>query len=530
MHPSILGVFAGGLLSRDDVAGKTVLEVGAYDVNGSVRPILEAHQPASYLGVDLAAGPRVDQVVDATELAATFGADSFDVVVTTEMLEHTRDWRATVTNLVGVLRPGGLLAVTTRAPGFPYHPHPEDHWRYPPQVMRQILEGCGLEVLACFPDPDPSQPGVVAKARKPEGWHHTPAGIHTALLDIDGVQPVTEPLTIFGSPFAPDGSGYYRFYLPFKHLALQSGHNVLIPTPGRRVFPQPEELDQHDNHIDVLIAQRVCGGAGVAWWSGLKDKTKVVYETDDLVFQVDPSGLPHLHRDDMRASIRECLQMSDLVTVSTPVLAERIADYNPNVVVLPNVINADLLAVERPRHARLTVGWEGGPSHKVDMAPVLDPLSAVLRRHPAVDMHFIGDDWSPLLKLGPTRAGRLRFTPYELNIWRYYRAIDFDIAIAPLARTPFCDAKSHIRALEMMALGIPVVASDVPAYRDLVIDGVTGFLCRTPRDWRERLAELINDADLRDQMGAKGRDVAAGHTIQEHWTRWRDAYEGVARG
>src|SRR5262245_36813392 len=113
MHPSIIGVFARGLLSGDEVAGKTVLEVGSCDVNGSVRPIIEAHHPASYLGVDGAAGPRVDRVADCVDLAATFGEAAFDVVVTTEMLEHVADWRRCVANLAMVVAEGGLLVITT---------------------------------------------------------------------------------------------------------------------------------------------------------------------------------------------------------------------------------------------------------------------------------------------------------------------------------------------------------------------------------------------------------------------------------
>src|SRR6266498_3525701 len=146
MHPSIIDLFAGGFLTRDEIAGKTILEVGSYDVNGSVRPIIETHGPASYLGVDGQAGPRVDRVVDCGDLLATFGDQTFDVVVTTEMLEHVADWRRCMANLAAVITEGGLLVLTTRSPGFPYHGYPDDFWRYTPEVMGRILEALGLEV------------------------------------------------------------------------------------------------------------------------------------------------------------------------------------------------------------------------------------------------------------------------------------------------------------------------------------------------------------------------------------------------
>lgn len=168
MNPSILAAFSDGLLVADEIVGRRVLEVGSCDVNGSVRPIIEAHNPASYLGVDNAAGPRVDRIVACADLIATFGESAFDIVISTEMLEHVRDWQTCIINLATVLSEGGLLVVTTRSPGFPYHPYPEDHWRFPVPAMWDILAAVGLDVIDCRPDP--GEPGVIAKAHKPAGW------------------------------------------------------------------------------------------------------------------------------------------------------------------------------------------------------------------------------------------------------------------------------------------------------------------------------------------------------------------------
>ncbi len=146
------------------VAGRDVLEVGAHDVNGSLRLWVESLGPARYVGVDLVEGPGVDELVDATELVGHFGRESFDLVITTEMVEHTRDWRTVVSNLKGVLRPGGHLLLTTRSPGFAYHAWPHDFWRYEPADMRRIF--ADLELLTVEPDPEAA--GVFVLARRPE--------------------------------------------------------------------------------------------------------------------------------------------------------------------------------------------------------------------------------------------------------------------------------------------------------------------------------------------------------------------------
>ena len=145
MHESVLK-WVGETLTSADVAGRSVLEVGSYDVNGSIRTVVVPLGPASYVGVDQSAGPGVDQVVSAVDLVETFGARSFDVVISTEMLEHVEDWRPVVAEMVNVLTLDGLLVLTTRSPGFPYHPYPVDTWRYTVDGMGQILAAAGLIV------------------------------------------------------------------------------------------------------------------------------------------------------------------------------------------------------------------------------------------------------------------------------------------------------------------------------------------------------------------------------------------------
>jgi SAM-dependent methyltransferase len=151
-------------LRESDVRGKTVLEVGSRDHNGTVRSIIEASRPRKYVGVDMLAGPGVDVVCDAGDLVSRFGGEAFDLVVATELLEHARDWRAVVTNLKNVLRPGALLLLTTRSQGFPFHPCPGDFWRYQVEDFERIFADLTIELLQ---EDDRRTPGVFLCARKP---------------------------------------------------------------------------------------------------------------------------------------------------------------------------------------------------------------------------------------------------------------------------------------------------------------------------------------------------------------------------
>ncbi len=80
-------------------------------------------------------------------------------------------------------------------------------------------------------------------------------------------------------------------------------------------------------------------------------------------------------------------------------------------------------------------------------------------------------------------------------------------------------------ALEAMACGTPVVASDVGGLSFIVRDGETGFLVPEgdARAMAECLSRILHDAELRAQLGARGVEVAREYA----WTRIADQIEAL---
>jgi SAM-dependent methyltransferase len=151
----------------EEFAGKRVLEVGSKFVNGSVRPLIERFcRPREYVGVDIEAGKYVDVVLPAERLVEHFGPESFDVVISTEVLEHVFDWRTVVNNMKAVLKPGGFIYITVPSKGFPYHAYPHDYWRYEIEDMEKIFGD--FEIIAL--EKNWEAPGVFLKARKSTNW------------------------------------------------------------------------------------------------------------------------------------------------------------------------------------------------------------------------------------------------------------------------------------------------------------------------------------------------------------------------
>src|SRR5262252_5935927 len=141
---------------------------------------------------------------------------------------------------------------------------------------------------------------------------------------------MSEPLTILGWPHQPDGSGYYRFWLPFEYLARFSDLRVALPDVGG-TFPFTPHGDDLEI-ADVLVGQRWMFDGGIdSINSALRRGLRIVYELDDDILHPDSSSrLPHLFSEETQASIKTCLNLAHMVTVSTEPLAEVMREYSDN--------------------------------------------------------------------------------------------------------------------------------------------------------------------------------------------------------
>ncbi len=150
-------------LSYEEIKGRKVIEVGSYDVNGSLRYIVELLQPEEYVGVDIVEGLGVDIICPVENLVEKFGEESFDIVISTCLLEHIRDWRRAVSNIKNVCKTNGIIMIIVPSV-MPYHSYPNDFWRFSKEDMANIFRDC--EILAIEEDSQPLS-NVYCKAIKP---------------------------------------------------------------------------------------------------------------------------------------------------------------------------------------------------------------------------------------------------------------------------------------------------------------------------------------------------------------------------
>lgn len=151
-----------------------VYEFGALQVSGStledLRPLFTEH---TFIGADMREGPGVDQVLDLHGL--DLPDDSVGFAVCLDTLEHVeRPWTA-VEEMYRVLKPGGVLVMSSVFE-FPIHGYPNDYWRFTPEGFRSLLKPFTSVLVSSYGRSDATPQNVVAVSRKGEG------GISEALV------------------------------------------------------------------------------------------------------------------------------------------------------------------------------------------------------------------------------------------------------------------------------------------------------------------------------------------------------------
>ena len=138
MHESVM-IWAGEKIEQYGLADCDTLEVGSLNVNGSVRGFFRG----PYVGIDMQKGPGVDIVALAS--AIPFEDERFELVISTEMLEHDPAPWLSMPEMGRVLKKGGHLLLSARGNGWPLHGHPDDYWRFMPSAGNVLLELAGCD-------------------------------------------------------------------------------------------------------------------------------------------------------------------------------------------------------------------------------------------------------------------------------------------------------------------------------------------------------------------------------------------------
>jgi D-inositol-3-phosphate glycosyltransferase len=261
--------------------------------------------------------------------------------------------------------------------------------------------------------------------------------------------------------------------------------------------------------------------------------------------QVAPS--PANRESARRISVeREIMQFADWVIAATPHDQQQMMDLygasQNKIAIIPPGVNLDLFH---------PIEVSGSPTHlpgdytvlfvgRIDPIKGIDvwfrAMALVAQANPSLRGHLcacliggdVDDEGLPDMELA-----RLRALTNELGISdqvtflgkRPQRSLPSYYASADVVVMPSLYESFGMVALEAMACGTPVVASNVGGLSSVVRHGKTGFLvpAREPQALAARLGQLLADPPLRKRLGECGAQVARAYA----WTRIADQIEQV---
>ncbi len=257
----------------------------------------------------------------------------------------------------------------------------------------------------------------------------------------------------------------------------------------------------------------------------VRTSKRVILDVDDALHVSEKASsrlIPRLLRDN-RKFARMAHAYSAIICGSRN-LADYYCQYSANVSVVPTAVDADRYAgIIRVPSPVVRIGWIGTPLNRHNVE-ILRPALTQLARERRFELVLVG-----LNEILDWHLPAVRYVEWNLQEELTFFA-HFDIGVMPLEDSAFARGKCAFKLIQYMAAGLPVVASPVGANCEVVQDGTNGFLARTDEDWASKLRQIIDDAGLRERMGANGRAVVRkSYSAQGLWPVYSTILTGVGK-
>lgn len=248
-----------------------------------------------------------------------------------------------------------------------------------------------------------------------------------------------------------------------------------------------------------------------------KSGATIIYDFDDAIWLKDENPNQGIfNKLKTPDKISRIISVSDRIIAGNEYLAIYARQFNPNVSIIPSTVDMARYALEpKPTNDRVCIGWTGSFStikHFETLVPALREIKA--KYGDRVYFKLIGDPTYVEPTLGiqgvPWRSETEAFDLSELSI-----------GVMPLPDNEWTRGKCAMKGLQYMALGIPTIMSPVGVNSVIIKDGENGFLAGTSTEWVEKLARLIEDADLRKIIGAAGMEtVRKDFSVEANNEKW----------
>jgi glycosyltransferase involved in cell wall biosynthesis len=267
------------------------------------------------------------------------------------------------------------------------------------------------------------------------------------------------------------GVSFHRLYTPYARLQLD--YDVRVDISQNKA----EWADLPFENYDVVVFNR---------WLG------------HLQYNI----LPILAK---KNGVKDAIAYSDAITCTTPQLAEKIREFNPNVYILPNAVDK----IQRQWNAVTihpkTIGWVGGISHVEDLKLLSGQIKPICEeygyRFLMCGYHANSKMWVEMERAITGEYPHNRPKWFDVregtraDIYGTYYS-EIDIVLAPLKDDKFNRYKSELKIVEAAAYKLPILVSKVEPYTNHCNN--LGVFFVTDNDWKTPLRQLIESDKAKD--------------------------------
>jgi glycosyltransferase involved in cell wall biosynthesis len=224
---------------------------------------------------------------------------------------------------------------------------------------------------------------------------------------------------------------------------------------------------------------------------------KIIFDFDDAIYIDEFSA--EIDRRHLRR-FENAVRASSLVVLENDAAAAFAGGLNGNILKITGPIDTDRYKPSQ-RTGAVCVGWIGHPATTCYLKMLLGLLGEVRALRPETGFLFIGATAEDLGDFGQYCAKWSLETEVEL-------LSKIDIGLMPLADNKWTRGKGGYKLLQYMAMGIPSLASPVEINKELTQEGRTGFLPDSPDTWLKNLTTLLDNPELRRELGGNARERA----------------------
>ena len=244
----------------------------------------------------------------------------------------------------------------------------------------------------------------------------------------------------------------------------------------------------------------------------------LVFDLDDAVFCKSDRSISKSRQLSFERITSSCEQ----VWAGNLYLADMAGQYNKAVKILPTSLDYRKYLIEVEKNSDyFDLVWIGSRStqkYLKESLPLLESLSEII---PNLRLKIVADFDLPTIRL------KTLAVPWSEQ-GEAKALASAHVGIAPMSDDPWTKGKCGLKVLQYMAAGLPVVSSPAGVNREIVQQGVTGFLAENAGDWKTAIERLFRDSELRHSMGKAGQKRVIEHfSVDETFRKMSEALNSL---